>query len=120
MKLNIKTIGENSPHSKIFYIILLYSLHPTFKMIQDEVDVPEFVSYLETKGIFTKAFGEEGGISTLFLFSCEKNKNVIFLVKLILNSKTFQVEYELKSQNEQCAKEYDKYFYENVSPLIDQ
>ncbi|MCQ2817805.1 MAG: hypothetical protein MJ252_11120 [archaeon] len=87
-------------------------------MIDDEVDLNEFVEYLGTKSIFTKAFGTNEGISTLFLFSCEKNNNIVFLAKLILNQNTFQLEYELKTVNEQCAQEYDKYFYENVMPLI--
>lgn len=87
-------------------------------MIDDEVDLKEFVEYLETKSIFTKAFGTNDGVSTLFLFSCEKNNNIVFLAKLVLNQKTYQLDYELKTLNEQCAQEYDKYLYENVMPLI--
>ena len=89
-------------------------------MIADEVEVSEYVGYLETKGIFTKAFGTENGVTTMFLFSCEKEHNVIFLAKLVLNTTTLKIEYELKSVNEQCANEYNSYLYENVSPLIDQ
>ena len=95
-------------------------VNPTYKMIADEVEVSEYVGYLETKGIFTKAFGTENGVTTMFLFSCEKEHNVIFLAKLVLNTTTLKIEYELKSVNEQCANEYNSYLYENVSPLIDQ
>ena len=95
-------------------------VNPTYKMIADEVEVSEYVGYLETKGIFTKAFGTENGVTTMFLFSCEKEHNVIFLAKLVLNTTTLKIEYELMSVNEQYANEYNSYLYENVSPLIDQ
>jgi AP-4 complex subunit beta-1 len=90
------------------------------KMIEDEVELAGYVEYLNSKGIFTKAYGTNNGVSTMFLFSNEKNTNAIFLVKLTLNHTSYQIDYELKAINEQCAKEYNKYLYENISPLIDQ
>ncbi len=96
------------------------NVHPTFKMIADEVEVPEYVKYLESKFIFTKAYGTNNGVSTLFLFSCEQSNNIIFIAKLVLDSTKQQIEYELKSSNEEYAKNYNNYLYENVSPLIDQ
>lgn len=95
-------------------------LHPNFKMIGDDIDIPEYVKYLESKSIFTKAYGTNQGITTLFLFSCEKSKNVIFITKLILNANSGALEYELKCQSENLATNYNTYLYENISPLIDQ
>ena len=95
-------------------------VHPTLKMISDEIDVAEFVSYLESKNIYTKAYGTQNNISTLFLFSSEKNNNIIFIVKLILNHTNHLIEYELKTVNEQVAENYHKYFKEAITPLIEE
>ena len=95
-------------------------IHPNLKMISDEIDVAEFVSYLESKFIYTKAYGTQNGISTLFLFSSEKTNNIIFIVKLILNHTNHVIEYELKTVNQQIAENYHKYFKEAVSPLIEE
>ena len=95
-------------------------VHPTLKMISDEIDVAEFVSYLESKNIYTKAYGTQNNISTLFLFSSEKNNNIIFIIKLILNHTDHLIEYELKTVNEQVAENYHKYFKEAISPLIEE
>ena len=95
-------------------------VHPNYPMISDDVEISEYVQYLEGQRIFTKAYGTQNGISTLFLFSCEKSNNVIFIAKLILNQNTHQIEYELKSINSDVANNYNNYLYENVSPLIAQ
>ena len=95
-------------------------VHPNYPMISDDVEISEYVQYLEGQRIFTKAYGTQNGISTLFLFSCEKTNNIIFIAKLILNQNTHQIEYELKSVNSDVANNYNNYLYENVSPLISQ
>ena len=95
-------------------------VHKNYKMIGDEVDISEYVEYLKSKNIFTKAYGTNEGISTLFLFSCEKNYDIIFITKLVLNSINRKIEYELKTSAREYADNYNNYLYENVSPLIDQ
>ena len=95
-------------------------VHQKYKMIGDEVEVSEYVEYLKSKNIFTKAYGTNNGISTLFLFSCEKTADVVFITKLVLNANTRQIEYELKTSAQEYANNYNNYLYENVSPLIDQ
>ena len=95
-------------------------VHQNYKMIGDEVEVNEYVEYLKSKNIFTKAYGTNNGISTLFLFSCEKTADIVFITKLVLNASTRQIEYELKTSAQEYANNYNNYLYENVSPLIDQ
>jgi len=95
-------------------------VHQTNKMIADEVEVPEYVDYLKSKNIFTKAYGTNNGVSTLFLFSCEKSYDIIFITKLVLDANKRQIEYELKTSAQEYANNYNNYLYENVSPLIDQ
>ena len=95
-------------------------VHQTNKMIGDEVEVSEYVDYLKTKNIFTKAYGTNNGVSTLFLFSCEKTCDIIFITKLVLDANKRQIEYELKTSAQEYANNYNNYLYENVSPLIDQ
>ncbi len=95
-------------------------VHKNYKMIGDEVDISEYVEYLKSKNIFTKAYGTNEGVSTLFLFSCEKNYDIIFITKLVLNSINRKIEYELKTSAREYADNYNNYLYENVSPLIDQ
>ena len=95
-------------------------VHQTYKMIADEVEVSEYVEYLKSKNIFTKAYGTNEGVSTLFLFSCEKNYDIIFITKLVLDSRNRKIEYELKTSAQEYANNYNNYLYENVSPLIDQ
>ena len=95
-------------------------IHQNYTMIGDEISIPEYVDYLKSKNIFTKAYGTNNGISTLFLFSCEKNYNIIFIAKLILDSNNRKIEYELKTSAQEYANNYNNYLYENVSPLIDQ
>ena len=95
-------------------------VHQNYKMIGDEVEVSEYVEYLKSKNIFTKAYGTNNGVSTLFLFSCEKTADIVFITKLVLNANTRQVEYELKTSAQEYANNYNNYLYENVSPLIDQ
>ena len=95
-------------------------VHPNYKMISDEVEVPEYVKYLESKYIFTKAYGTNNGVSTLFLFSCEANNNIIFIAKLVLDANNNKIEYELKAAAAEYANNYNNYLYENISPLIDQ
>ena len=95
-------------------------VHPNYKMISDEVEVPEYVKYLESKYIFTKAYGTNNGVSTLFLFSCEASNNVIFITKLVLDANNNKIEYELKAASQDYANNYNNYLYENISPLIDQ
>ena len=94
--------------------------HPSYKMIADEVDVEEYVNYLKSKNIFTKAYGNNSGINTLFLYSCLSQNNTIFLCKLTMNTKNLTIDYELKCQDKESADKFNIYFYENVSPLIDQ
>ena len=94
--------------------------HPNYKMISDDVEISEYVQYLEGQRIFTKAYGTQNGVSTLFLFSCEKTNNIIFIAKLVLNQNTHQIDYELKSINAEAANNFNNYLYENVSPLIEQ
>ena len=91
-----------------------------YKMIGDEVEISEYVEYLKSKNIFTKAYGTNNGVSTLFLFSCEKTADIVFITKLVLNTNTRQIEYELKTSAQEYANNYNNYLYENVSPLIDQ
>ena len=95
-------------------------VHQTYKMIADEVEVPEYVEYLKSKNIFTKAYGTNNGITTLFLFSCEKTCDIVFITKLSMNTNTRQIEYELKTSTQEYANNYNNYLYENVSPLIEQ
>jgi len=95
-------------------------VHQTNKMIADEVEVSEYVDYLKSKNIFTKAYGTNNGVSTLFLFSCEKSYDIIFITKLVLDANKRQIEYELKTSAQEYANNYNNYLYENVSPLIDQ
>jgi AP-4 complex subunit beta-1 len=95
-------------------------VHQNYKMIGDEVEIPEYVDYLKSKNIFTKAYGTNNGVSTLFLFSCEKTADIVFITKLVLNANTRQIEYELKTSAQEYANNYNNYLYENVSPLIDQ
>ena len=95
-------------------------VHQNYKMIGDEVEIPEYVEYLKTKNIFTKAYGTNNGVSTLFLFSCEKTYDIIFIVKLVLDANNRKIEYELKTSAQEYANNYNNYLYENVSPLIDQ
>ena len=95
-------------------------VHQTNKMIGDEVEVSEYVDYLKSKNIFTKAYGTNNGVSTLFLFSCEKTCDIIFITKLVLDANKRQIEYELKTSAQEYANNYNNYLYENVSPLIDQ
>ena len=95
-------------------------VHQNYKMIGDEVDISEYVEYLKSKNIFTKAYGTNEGVSTLFLFSCEKNYDIIFITKLVLDSRNRKIEYELKTSAQEYANNYNNYLYENVSPLIDQ
>ena len=91
-----------------------------YRMIGDEVEISGYVDYLKSKNIFTKAYGTNNGVSTLFLFSCEKNYDIIFITKLILDSNNRKIEYELKCPAQEYANNYNNYLYENVSPLIDQ
>ena len=95
-------------------------VHQNYKMIGDEVEVSEYVEYLKSKNIFTKAYGTNNGVSTLFLFSCEKTCDIIFITKLVLDANKRQIEYELKTSAQEYATNYNNYLYENVSPLIDQ
>jgi len=95
-------------------------VHQTYKMIADEVEVSEYVEYLKSKNIFTKAYGTNNGITTLFLFSCEKTCDIVFITKLSMNTNTRQIEYELKTSTQEYANNYNNYLYENVSPLIEQ
>ena len=95
-------------------------VHQNYKMIGDEVEVSEYVEYLKSKNIFTKAYGTNNGVSTLFLFSCEKTCDIIFITKLVLDGNKRQIEYELKTSAQEYATNYNNYLYENVSPLIDQ
>ena len=95
-------------------------VHQNYKLIPDDVEVSEYVEYLKSKNIFTKAYGTNNGISTLFLFSCEKTADIVFITKLVLNFNNRQIEYELKTSAEVYATNYNKYLYENISPLIDQ
>ena len=95
-------------------------IHQNYTMIGDEISIPEYVDYLKSKNIFTKAYGTNNGISTLFLFSCEKTYNIIFIAKLILDANNRKIEYELKTSAQEYANNYNNYLYENVSPLIDQ
>ena len=44
-------------------------VHQNYKLIEDEVEVSEYVEYLKSKNIFTKAYGTNNGVSTLFLLS---------------------------------------------------
>jgi len=91
-----------------------------YKMIGDEVEISEYVEYLKSKNIFTKAYGTNNGVSTLFLFSCEKTADIVFITKLVLNTNTRQIEYELKTSAQEYANNYNNYLYENIAPLIDQ
>ena len=95
-------------------------VHQNYKMIGDDVEVSEYVEYLKSKNIFTKAYGTNNGVTTLFLFSCEKTFDIIFITKLSMNVNTRQIEYELKTSAQEYANNYNNYLYENVSPLIDQ
>ena len=95
-------------------------INQSYKMIGDEVEIPEYVEYLKSKNIFTKAYGTNNGVSTLFLFSCEKNYEIIFITKLVLDANNRKIEYELKCMAQEYANNYNNYLYENVSPLIDQ
>ena len=95
-------------------------VNQSYKMIGDDVEIPEYVEYLKSKNIFTKAYGTNNGVSTLFLFSCEKNYEIIFIAKLVLDANNRKIEYELKSSAQEYAQNYNNYLYENVSPLIDQ
>ena len=95
-------------------------VHQNYKMIGDDVEVSEYVEYLKSKNIFTKAYGTNNGVTTLFLFSCEKTFNIVFITKLSMNVNTRQIEYELKTSAQEYANNYNNYLYENVSPLIDQ
>ena len=95
-------------------------VHQNYKLIGDEVEVSEYVEYLKSKNIFTKAYGTNNGVSTLFLFSCEKTCDIIFITKLVLDANKRQIEYELKTSAQEYATNYNNYLYENVSPLIDQ
>jgi AP-4 complex subunit beta-1 len=95
-------------------------VHQNYKMIGDDVEVSEYVEYLKSKNIFTKAYGTNNGVTTLFLFSCEKTCDIIFITKLSMNVNTRQIEYELKTSAQEYANNYNNYLYENVSPLIDQ
>jgi AP-4 complex subunit beta-1 len=95
-------------------------VHQNYKMIGDDVEVSEYVEYLKSKNIFTKAYGTNNGVTTLFLFSCEKTCDIIFITKLSMNVNTRQIEYELKTSAHEYANNYNNYLYENVSPLIDQ
>ena len=92
-------------------------VHQNYKMIGDEVEVSEYVEYLKSKNIFTKAYGTNNGVSTLFLFSCEKTCDIIFITKLVLDANKRQIEYELKTSAQEYATNYNNYLYENVSPL---
>ncbi len=95
-------------------------VHQNYKMIGDDVEVSEYVEYLKSKNIFTKAYGTNNGVTTLFLFSCEKTFNIVFITKLSMTVNTRQIEYELKTSAQEYANNYNNYLYENVSPLIDQ
>ena len=95
-------------------------VHQNYKLIEDEVEVSEYVEYLKSKNIFTKAYGTNNGVSTLFLFSCEKTADIVFITKLVLNFNTKQIEYELKTSAQEYANNYNNFLYENVSPLINQ
>jgi hypothetical protein len=95
-------------------------VHQNYRMIGDEVEISEYVDYLKSKNIFTKAYGTNNGVSTLFLFSCEKNYDIIFITKLVLDTINRKIDYELKTSAQEYANNYNNYLYENVSPLIDQ
>ena len=95
-------------------------VHQNYRMIGDEVEISEYVDYLKSKNIFTKAYGTNNGVSTLFLFSCEKNYDIIFITKLVLDANNRKIDYELKTSAQEYANNYNNYLYENVSPLIDQ
>jgi hypothetical protein len=95
-------------------------VHQNYKMIGDEVEISEYVDYLKSKNIFTKAYGTNNGVSTFFLYSCEKNYDIFFITKLVLDTINRKIDYELKTSAQEYANNYNNYLYENVSPLIDQ
>lgn len=89
-------------------------------MITDEINVPVFIEYLESKGILTKVYGPNDKVSTIYLYSVDKETETIFLTKLVLDEGNHQLSYEIKTQNVVNVYIYDNFFRsEAIDSLLD-
>lgn len=87
-------------------------------MSADEIDAPEFVKYLESEHIFVKAYGEANKILKMYLYSKEKKYNNYHLIELILDFNTLDLNYTLKSLNNNTASKYEEYFMKIIEPIL--
>ncbi len=87
-------------------------------MSADEIDAPEFVKYLEGEGIFVTAYGENKNVLKMYLHSKELQNNNYHLVELFLNFNTLEINYNLKSLNNNTSSMYEEYFMKIIEPLL--
>jgi len=82
-----------------------------------DIDLDEFVKYLESKGIMCMAFGNVNNKIKLFLYS-QDNGSSYFLTEVQIDVLTKQMSYNLKAQNQEKAKGYEDYYLDSFSPLF--
>ncbi len=87
-------------------------------MSADEIDAAEFVKYLESENIFVRAFGEINKILKMYLHSKETQSNNYYLVELILDFNTLEINYTLKSRNNSNAAKYEEYLMKIIEPIL--
>ena len=87
-------------------------------MSADEIDAPEFVKYLEGESIFVRAYGEINKILKMYLNSKEVQTNNYHLVELILDFNSLELNYTLKSLNNNTSSKYEEYLMKIIEPIL--
>lgn len=87
-------------------------------MSADEIDAPEFVKYLESENIFVTAYGELKKVLKMYLHSKETQNNNYHLVELILDFNTLELNYTLKSLNNNNSLKYEEYLMKIIEPIL--
>ena len=83
-----------------------------------DIDLDEFVKYLDSKGIMCMAFGNVNNTIKMFLYSFDVKSNAYFLTEVQIEVLTRTMNYNMKSHNFEKTKNYDEYFLDVFGPLF--
>jgi len=92
------------------------SMKKTITLSTADIELDEFVKYMESKGIMCMAFGNVNNIIKLFLYSQENAS--YFLTEVQIEVLTRNMTYNLKAQNSDKSKNYEDFLLGVFSPLF--